>query len=217
MENKNLEYHELPVSKLISFLQGYDCFALLETSLCDDENYFSYICYDIVDKIIVEDPKIIIKNIEKVEKIVKGGYHVVILLPYEAAFNFEPRTGKIKKLPFPCIFLMFKNVIIFDHIKGEFSKSLPLKNIERLGIDWKMRQLWYDTDFNEYKRNIEKIKEYIEKGDTYQVNYTIRCRFNFSGSVYRMYLDLKERQRVPYSALIKCNNNFILSFSPELF
>ncbi len=214
---KILQYHELPIQNLTGFLSQWDHFVLFDTSLCDSENNKSLVCFDLIERISVENPEEVESAIRKAEKIVKYSGFAVIVLPYEAGFAFEPASGNLKKLPFPCNILFFKHNVIFDHTSGKFSEPILKNEKYHLSTDWTMKQLWYDTQYYEYRTNISRIKNYIRKGDTYQVNYTIRCRFKFSGSVYGMYLDLRERQNVPYSALIKLDNLFILSFSPELF
>ncbi|MCM8788836.1 MAG: anthranilate synthase component I family protein, partial [Candidatus Omnitrophica bacterium] len=217
MKTENRKFFEIDVSGLLGFLKRYDCFALLDTSLPDEENYVSYICVDPFEKICIYKPEEIEYGMEKAEKIAESGKFVVIILPYEAGLVFEPSSGYQEKIWFPCVFLFFNRSVAFDHIKGKFSEPVLQDGFKDSVFDWKVKELWYDTPYNEYKKNIAKIKDYIRKGDTYQVNYTIRCRFKFSGSVYKMYYDLRERQQVPYSALIKYDNQFVLSFSPELF
>ncbi|MGB9643484.1 MAG: aminodeoxychorismate synthase component I, partial [Candidatus Ratteibacteria bacterium] len=144
-------------------------------------------------------------------------HFVFCVISYETGLFIEPVLNYKGKIPYPAMFLVFKNNVIFDHTKGTFSKKILLNSKSRLNTQWKMKELWFDTDCFEYSKNIKKIKDYIKKGDTYQVNYTIRSKFNFTGSIYGMYLDLREMQKVPYSAFIRINNQFILSFSPELF
>jgi para-aminobenzoate synthetase/4-amino-4-deoxychorismate lyase len=69
-----------------------------------------------------------------------------------------------------------------------------------------------------FTRAIARIRDYIAAGDTYQVNYTYRIRFDAFGSVYALYARLRERQPVPYGALIKLpDGRAVLSLSPELF
>ncbi|MCM8822903.1 MAG: aminodeoxychorismate synthase component I [Candidatus Omnitrophica bacterium] len=211
------KFYEIGVSQLLGFLSRFDCFAFFDTSLPDEENYLSYICFLPFHKIITRQPDEIENALRKAEEFSKDRKFVVFLLPYEAGFVFEPSFEYRKKLKFPCVFLFFDRCIIFDHRNGLFSEPIFLEEFKNSIPDWKMNELWYDTPYNHYKKNIAKIKKYIRKGDTYQVNYTIRCRFRFSGSVYKMYLDLRERQQVPYSALIKFEDYFVLSLSPELF
>ena len=69
-----------------------------------------------------------------------------------------------------------------------------------------------------FTRAIERIRDYIAAGDTYQVNYTYRIRFDAFGSIYALYARLRARQPVPYGALIGLpDGRAVLSLSPELF
>lgn len=69
----------------------------------------------------------------------------------------------------------------------------------------------------EYCQAIRAILEYIAAGDTYQVNYTFKLNFDFSGSAADFYRDLRRSQPVPYGCCIKNGESYTLSFSPELF
>ncbi len=65
---------------------------------------------------------------------------------------------------------------------------------------------------------IGRIRDYIAAGDTYQVNYTYRLRFDAFGSIFALYQRLRARQPVPYGALVGLpDGGALLSFSPELF
>ena len=69
-----------------------------------------------------------------------------------------------------------------------------------------------------FDRALARIHEYIEAGDTYQVNYTYRLRFDAFGSIHALYARLRGRQPVPYGALVGLEDgSAILSLSPELF
>lgn len=69
----------------------------------------------------------------------------------------------------------------------------------------------------EYLENINRIKAYIEAGDTYQVNHTIRARFQFEGCPVAYYRRLRESQKVAYGAFLSFPDLTVLSRSPELF
>jgi len=65
---------------------------------------------------------------------------------------------------------------------------------------------------------LARIRDYIERGHTYQVNYTYRLRFDAFGGIHALYARLRGRQPVPYGALIALDDGTaILSLSPELF
>lgn len=213
----NKIFHSFSVKEILEFLSQENYFAFFDNALCDEENHISIVFYGLLEKRESKNALSFLKDLQWAEKMQKMKHYVVCLFPYESGFSIETIFKYKKEFPMPAFFLVFNNTIVFDHTTGKLSGKIPEKKIKDLNFDWKMKKLWYDTPYSEYKKNIQKIKEYIEKGDTYQVNYTIRCKFNFSGSVYGMYLDLRERQKVPYSAFIRNNETFILSFSPELF
>ena len=75
-----------------------------------------------------------------------------------------------------------------------------------------------DTDQAEFNAALARIHAYIEAGDTYQVNYTYRLRFDAYGEPAALYRRLRARQPVPYGALIALpDGRAVLSLSPELF
>ncbi|WP_038496698.1 aminodeoxychorismate synthase component I [Collimonas arenae] len=70
----------------------------------------------------------------------------------------------------------------------------------------------------QFAEAIAKIHAYIEAGDTYQVNYTYRLRFDVYGSPVSLFRQLRARQPVPYGGLIQlADGAMVLSLSPELF
>jgi para-aminobenzoate synthetase/4-amino-4-deoxychorismate lyase len=50
---------------------------------------------------------------------------------------------------------------------------------------------------------IDRIRDYIAAGDTYQVNYTYRLHFDVLGDPITLYRRLRARQPVPYGALVR--------------
>src|SRR5690606_19601393 len=57
----------------------------------------------------------------------------------------------------------------------------------------------------------------IAAGDTYQINLTMRARFQLEGNAAALYRTLVGKQRVPFGALIATGGHTVLSSSPELF
>ncbi|GJJ02557.1 para-aminobenzoate synthase [Duganella rhizosphaerae] len=75
-----------------------------------------------------------------------------------------------------------------------------------------------NIDQEAFSGALARIHDYIEAGDTYQVNYTYRLRFDAFGSIHALYARLRGRQPVPYGALVRLEDgSAILSLSPELF
>ncbi|MFS2022300.1 chorismate-binding protein [Massilia sp. CT11-137] len=75
-----------------------------------------------------------------------------------------------------------------------------------------------NVDEATFAQAIDRIRDYIAAGDTYQVNYTYRLRFDAFGDIKQLYARLRARQPVPYGALVSLpDGRAVLSLSPELF
>lgn len=71
---------------------------------------------------------------------------------------------------------------------------------------------------SEYINAVEKIKNHIQKGDVYEVNY---C-FEYYGenadiSAMEIFLNLKSKSKAPFSGFYKFEDKYIISASPERF
>ncbi|AQV95478.1 aminodeoxychorismate synthase component I [Cupriavidus necator] len=75
-----------------------------------------------------------------------------------------------------------------------------------------------DTSRAAFDDAIARIHQWIEAGDTYQVNYTQRLRFGAFGDPVALYAALRAAQPVPYGVLASLPDGAtVLSLSPELF
>jgi para-aminobenzoate synthetase/4-amino-4-deoxychorismate lyase len=90
------------------------------------------------------------------------------------------------------------------------AEHAPPGSIEPLTWDASVKQ-------HDYERAIERIKAYIEAGDTYQINYTFRLRAPFDGDPWPLFLRLLEAQGTPYGAFLNTADWAVCSASPELF
>jgi para-aminobenzoate synthetase/4-amino-4-deoxychorismate lyase len=78
-------------------------------------------------------------------------------------------------------------------------------------------ELRLNSSWDEYDDALARIRSFIEAGDTYQVNYTIKARFDFEGAAEALYHRLRGRQQVSYSACLFDGERSVISLSPELF
>ncbi|MCX5641856.1 MAG: aminodeoxychorismate synthase component I [Candidatus Omnitrophica bacterium] len=235
-------YHYLPIQNILSFLADKEPFALLETTRVDSQNLLSYIFFEPDGKIEINNYSDLPLFFNQIESLLLSGYYLAGFFSYEAGNSFNvgapstcpPKPWQMRTAPagsmnqaatvirspsspFPlACFYLFRNPLIFDHQSGLFTGgSLP----EESGSpkNYTLKNPLLTVGFTEYQKNVRRIKELIAAGDTYQVNYTLKCKFNFSGSSFGLYRDLRERQTVAYSAFIKDRDFSLLSFSPELF
>lgn len=96
------------------------------------------------------------------------------------------------------------------------------KKRERLELEQKNNKKFFPKILNKqsffkYKKNIEKIKKAIKKGDTYQTNYTYKIDFETKCLPQDVFFNILENQHTEFSAYISNEHESILSFSPELF
>lgn len=74
-----------------------------------------------------------------------------------------------------------------------------------------------NISYKKYEENIQKTRDYIAAGETYQVNYTYDCNLEYFGEPIELYEYILAKQKTPYNAFIQNKYEKILSFSPELF
>jgi len=79
------------------------------------------------------------------------------------------------------------------------------------------RDITPSFDLAAYRRAFERIESLIGAGDTYQVNLTFKARFTLEGDPVTLYRDLVLKQPVAYGALMRTEDHWVLSRSPELF
>ncbi len=85
------------------------------------------------------------------------------------------------------------------------NKLKPVKNVR------------LNTRKKEYVNNINKIKNYIAEGDTYQVNYTLKAEYELNVDIVLLINFMIFMQSAKYIAIINCGDNIVISVSPELF
>src|SRR5262245_11861500 len=74
---------------------------------------------------------------------------------------------------------------------------------------------WTREDYDDAFARVQDY--YIAAGDVYQINLTLKYRFDFAGDAIALYAALRGKQRVAYGALIHTGRLDVLSLSPELF
>lgn len=94
--------------------------------------------------------------------------------------------------------------------------TLPLPRDE--GVEAAPAGTWAPTTSRErYESSVDRIRELIAAGETYQVNHTMRLRSRVEGDARGLYRDLCYAQRGAYSAYLDLGQYRVLSASPELF
>ncbi|NOX67355.1 MAG: anthranilate synthase component I family protein, partial [Chlorobi bacterium] len=139
-------------------------------------------------------------------------------IAYEVGYAFEERLEKLLDDR------SGNKLISFHFCDDESVEKIKTKDVDFSRIKGlltaaktEINNFKLNTDYNTYKKNIQKIKDLIAKGDTYQVNYTLKSHFNFDGDVAELFLQLLFNQSASYTAIINDIDRFVISISPELF
>jgi para-aminobenzoate synthetase/4-amino-4-deoxychorismate lyase len=151
-----------------------------------------------------KDPDKVIPLLDSAEKAALAGNHVALLVCYEAASVFDPAF-----LTPPSSSLPLAWAAVFPSIS---EAGLPFHPGSYSAGEWstQISRRTYDTA-------IDRIRDLIAAGDTYQVNFSIPLTSVFSGDSLAWYHDLCLAQGAPFSAFLDLGDHQILSLSPELF
>ncbi len=191
-------------------------FVFLESVSSDFSNQKSFLFYDFEDFLIFNPGDSLDDFFAKIDCFLRDGFWLSGFFSYEAGYFFEDSLKNLyqPKSTFPIIWLgVSRKPLIIDHKYNDISPSLDLP----LDLGYELSGFKLNITEEEYNSSIAKVKQQIEEGQTYQVNYTLKCKFDFKGSCLGLYLDLRRNQPTSYSAFINTGEHNIASLSPELF
>lgn len=141
---------------------------------------------------------------QEVEQALDEGYYAAGYVSYEAAPAFQKEMDVRSGAQMPLLW--------FGIFKAPIAPCQEPDAKPYTVSEWHMA-----SSEEQYQLGIAHIKNAIEEGETYQVNYTERLHATFSGSERSFYRQLARNQQAGYSAYLDLGRYRILSASPELF
>ena len=140
------------------------------------------------------------------------GRHVAGYLAYEAGLALEERLrGKMPaSLPTPLAWFG-----IFNDYK-ELTQSDLLDSLPDRQGAW-LGRLTPQVSRADYDAAFKKVQNYILSGDIYQANLTFRAEMAFSGHPLALFSAIRSRAQAGYGGVVFDGQDWMLSFSPELF
>ena len=208
------------LDSLLRYLQQEEEYVFFDTARCDVDNKQSLLFLQPEGRLEFfpgDDPGLFLA---KMEQLLADGNHLAGWLSYEFGYLLETSLAELLPQSLPAhsplaSFGIFSAPLRFDHETG--STTFPLFDTEEELPPFHIANLHTSQDKQSYLNAIFRIKEYIAAGDTYQVNYTLKLAFDFSGSPEAFYRSLRRNQSVAYAAMMRMGEEHILSLSPELF
>ncbi|MEA3469635.1 MAG: aminodeoxychorismate synthase component I [Thermodesulfobacteriota bacterium] len=208
------------LNALLGALQHEDEYVFLDTVRSDTENTKSFLFLQPEKRLDFLPGDDLAAFVASMEKALADGYYLAGWLSYEFGYLLEPRIAALlpsliqKKTPLASLGV-FSKPLTFDHETGDGSLPFGKSAAELPGFS--INNLRLSETKENYLDAVCRLREYIAAGDTYQVNYTLKLLFDFSGSPIAFYENLRRNQSVAYGAMIRLGGEHILSLSPELF
>lgn len=187
-------------------------FVFLETASFDRENKTSFLFRDF-HKILTfkpgDNPDLFFQD---TEYFLKKGFWLCGYFAYEFGYSLEPALYSLQtKSAYPLAWLgVCRKPATIDGSRHQ-------QNFKNPDLTYSIKNIRPNILRREYSSKISRIKKYLREGLTYEVNFTFKVKFDFSGDVLDFYLNLRRSQPTSYMALINTGKNYILSLSPELF
>jgi para-aminobenzoate synthetase / 4-amino-4-deoxychorismate lyase len=160
--------------------------------------------HQIISATSIDDVRAALQEIERLVE--ENNWHAAGFVSYEAGPAFDSALHVLSADDFPLLWF------------GLYSKPKTLQTSEIFkDLRGSVERNWQPSiDRESYNTAIEKIKEAIAQGKTYQVNYTMRLNSEFSGGEWNFFLHLAQTQN-KYAAYIDTGRYVLCSASPELF
>lgn len=208
------------LDSLLHYLQEEEEYVFFDTARCDAENKQSLLFLQPrgrLDFFPGDDPA---SFLAEMEKVLTDGKYLAGWVGYEFGYLLETQLAELLPQLHPehsplASFGIFSEPLSFDHKTG--NTTFPLAENTDEFPPYYIASLQTSQDKQSYLDAIYRIKEYIAAGDTYQVNYTLKLAFDFSGSPEAFYRSLRRNQSVAYAGMMRLGEEHILSLSPELF
>ncbi len=153
------------------------------------------------------DSNTIIDQLCYIEKRIKdGNLWAAGFLGYEASSAFDPHLKVHSLSEYPLMTF------------GLFKQPRELAELPFDGTKEYSFTAWQSAIYeSQYYSAIDTIKQQIQQGNTYQVNFTFPLYSTFKGSYYSLFHHMVHAQKAPYAALVETETHIICSASPELF
>ena len=188
---------------------------VLFESFASDRESRSFAFEGLVEKLVARRPEEVVDLLAEVEKRIGQGLHAAGFLAYEAAPGLDQVLETFEPGELPLAW--------FGVFRKRIETTAGSCRLEEAGGDraesggYTLSEWKPSISRSAYDKGLQRIREHIAAGDTYQVNYTLRLLADFTGDPLAFYRDLCRAQRGSFCAYLDLGETCILSASPELF
>ncbi|MEM8917346.1 MAG: aminodeoxychorismate synthase component I [Pseudomonadota bacterium] len=165
-----------------------------------------------VEIIAVSSPDKLDAGLSRIAEAQGEGLHVAGYLSYEAGLAMESKLARRLPEHRSCPLLWFGLFEAFETPEPEMlARAFP----DPAGV-W-LGELRPRVSRDQYDQAFDAVQEYIAAGDIYQSNLTFPADARFQGHPLALYAAIRGRASAGYGGVVFDGENWMLSFSPELF
>ena len=158
--------------------------------------------------------------LERMESAVAAGLHAAGFVNYEAAPAFDSAltVKSSTDSPIPLLwFGLYRTPPSTPDLETALD-ALEIPSCTAPDAPEAAAPAWTPSlDRERYDRAVERVHDYIYRGDTYQINFTFRLRAPFVGGGTEFFRSLVRAQGPHYAAYLEAEDFAVFSASPELF
>ncbi len=164
--------------------------------------------------VVAREPAEVAAALDDIGAGLAQGLHAAGFLSYELGYLFEDRLTPLIP-PGRTQPLIWMGLFAAPETIG--SRDVPAWLDARIAGTHAVTDKGLSIARRDYVDRFDRCIDYIATGDVYQINLTLKHRFDLEGDPLSLYRELRSRQRVKYGALIGADDFRVLSMSPELF
>lgn len=203
------------------FFAALGCFALLDDQQAPATQAASRLYTGHVATLQISHAATLDDALAQMQQALAQGLHAISLLSYELGAELhgvKPHDPDAH----PGLPNQVSQILLFSHCErltaDQVTHWLQTSEQPQVSSPAGVVHLQASVGPGKFADALARIQAYIQAGDSYQINYTYRLHFDAYGSPLELYRRLRERQPVPYGALIGLpDGSAVLSLSPELF
>lgn len=165
------------------------------------------------DGLYINNKKINSPNIKKVQDTIdlwknkSNKISAVGFISYHFKDILYPNINFSKISSFPYLFFA----------KPKKMHSYKIKKDKNISNPSRVNTIEDILDVNKYVEKINKIKNELEHGNVYQINYTMNKKYRLDCNPFDLFLKIRNKSEPQYGYYFNFNDYDILSFSPEQF
>jgi para-aminobenzoate synthetase/4-amino-4-deoxychorismate lyase len=157
--------------------------------------------------LVARETSDVVPTLESAQRASDAGFCVAGFITYEAAPGVDQ---SLHVHPPDSVLPLVWFGVFASH--SEETLALSVSDGKPFSADWLP-----SMDRDVYSAAIERIREYLHAGDTYQVNYTLRLAGHMDASPWQVFLQMCAAQQARCCAYVETESFAICSASPELF